>query len=184
MLGHGRIVRRAGRLFRVREWIVAGALVEARDGILLVRNQRRGGHSDWSTPGGVIDTSDSSLLAGLAREVEEETGLRVTRWEGPLYAVHAVAPDLDWHLRAEIWQALDYEGQLRVADPDGIVVEAEFLAHTECVDRLAACPVWVREPLTEWLVERWGVESPREYHYDVRGTRREDLRVQRAGRER
>ena len=38
-----------------REWIVAGALLEASDHLLLVRNLRRGGHSDWSTPGGVID---------------------------------------------------------------------------------------------------------------------------------
>ena len=47
--------RRAGRLAGVREWLVGGALVEAPTGVLLVRNVRRGGATDWSTPGGVID---------------------------------------------------------------------------------------------------------------------------------
>ena len=54
------------------EFTVAGALVESPDGLLLVRNQRRNGATDWSTPGGVIDATDASLRAGLAREVEEE----------------------------------------------------------------------------------------------------------------
>ena len=60
----------------VREWTVAGGLLETPEGVLLVRNLRRGGFEDWSTPGGVIDDDDADLLAGLTREVEEETGLR------------------------------------------------------------------------------------------------------------
>jgi 8-oxo-dGTP diphosphatase len=79
----------------MREWLVAGALVEIDGALLLVRNERRGGHSDWTTPGGVIDADDQSLLDGLTREVYEETGLRVTAWEGPLYEVNAVARDMD-----------------------------------------------------------------------------------------
>src|SRR3989442_7579402 len=73
----------------VREWLVAGALVESDGRLLFVRNHRRGGSEDWSTPGGVIDADDGSLLDGLTREVEEETGLCVTRLEGPLYVVEA-----------------------------------------------------------------------------------------------
>ncbi len=168
----------------MREWLVASALIEAPDGLLLVRNERRGGHSDWTTPGGVIDTTDESLLAGLTREVEEETGLRVTRWEGPLYEVRAVANDLGWVLRAEVWRALEYVGELRVADPDGIVVEAAFVDDDECGARLAAGAPWVCEPIAEWLVERWGPDDMRGYHYDVFGTRREDLRVRRVGPDR
>lgn len=159
---------------------MAGALVEAPDGVLLVRNQRRGGWTDWSTPGGVIDAEDATLLAGLTREVEEETGLFVTEWEGPIYEVHAVAVDLGWSLRAEIHRAVTFEGELRVEDPDGIVVEAAFLPPEECAARLAAegAP-WVREPLAEWLLERWGPDDPRGYRYDVHGDRREALDVRR-----
>src|SRR5690349_24275191 len=72
-----------------REWTVAGGLLETTDGVLLVRNVRRGGFEDWSTPGGVIDDEDADVVAGLTREVEEETGLRVEEWGGPLYEVIA-----------------------------------------------------------------------------------------------
>src|SRR6478752_5636193 len=53
----------------LREWTVAGGLIETESGVLLVRNQRRGGFEDWSTPGGVIDAEDPDLLTGLSREV-------------------------------------------------------------------------------------------------------------------
>ena len=164
----------------MREWLVAGALVEASDGVLLVRNRRRGGWSDWSTPGGVIDDDDATLLAGLTREVEEETGLVVTAWEGPIYEVRAIAVDLGWSLRAEVHRAVEYAGQLHVADPDGIVVEAAFLEPGECTARLAAEGArWVHEPLADWLAERWGPDDARDYRYDVRGSSRESLDVRR-----
>ena len=161
------------------EFTVAGALVETSEGLLLVRNQRAGGATDWSTPGGVIDSTDASLRAGLTREVEEETGLRVTAWEGPVYEVRAVAQDMGWRLHAEVYRALAFEGDLRVADPDGIVVEVAFVARPACADRLAGGARWVWEPLSEWIVERWGPDAARGYAYDVRGTRRDDLDVHR-----
>lgn len=164
-----------------REWLVAGAVVEADGRLLMVRNQRRGGITDWSTPGGVIDADDGSLLEGLAREVEEETGIRVRSWEGPLYEVQAVAPDLGWIMRCEVHRAVEFEGQLRVADPDGIVVEAAFVAPRECEALLDECSRWVAEPLGEWLDERWGPGDARGYLYEVRGTARADLTVHRAG---
>jgi len=161
---------------------VAGALVEGPSGVLLVRNVRRGGLSDWSPPGGVIDDTDASVLEGLTREVEEETGLHVTEWEGPIYEVVCVAPDLGWTLRAEVHRALSYEGELSVDDPDGIVVEAAFFDPGECCARLEAGAQWVHEPIREWLQERWGPAEPRGFRYDVRGTRREALSVRRASR--
>jgi 8-oxo-dGTP diphosphatase len=164
----------------MKQWVVAGALIEADDSLLLVRNVRHNGRSDWSTPGGVIDATDASVVAGLTREVEEETGLRVTRWEGPLYEVHCVAPDLGWTLRAEVHRALEFDGELRVEDPDGIVVEAAFLSPGECRARLGDTGAqWVHEPLDEWLSHRWGPDERRGFRYDVRGTRRDDLSVRR-----
>src|SRR6185503_10888415 len=118
----------------VREWTVAGALLETPEGVLLVRNVRRGGFEDWSTPGGVIDDEDDSLLAGLTREVEEETGLRVSEWSGPLYEVHAFAPDMEWRMRCEVHLAVAFDGELRIDDPDGIVVEAAYVPLLECDD--------------------------------------------------
>jgi len=161
----------------MREWTVAGGLVETAEGVLLVRNVRRSGLEDWSTPGGVIDDDDESVVAGLTREVEEETGLLVHEWSGPLYEVHAYAPDMGWRMRCEVHLAVKFEGDLRVDDPDGIVVEAAFVPVDACDGHLEACAVWVREPLQEWLVQRWEPGSGRGFHYEVRGTARESMDV-------
>jgi ADP-ribose pyrophosphatase YjhB (NUDIX family) len=164
----------------VREWTVAGGLLERPMGVLLVRNQRRGGFEDWSTPGGVIDDEDADLLAGLTREVEEETGLHVQEWSGPLYEVNAYAPDMGWRMRCEVYRVAAYEGEVVVDDPDGIVVEATFAAADACGEFLALCAPCVREPLADWIEERWGPGDARSYTYEVFGADRDDLRVVRA----
>ena len=126
----------------MRDWVVGGAILLADDGLLLVRNRRRNGSHDWSPPGGVIETHDGeSILDGLTREVEEETGLRVTAWEG----------------------------DLRVDDPDGIVVDAAFVDPAACAGHLDGCHPWVREPLAAWLDERWVEPAPRPFGYRVDG---------------
>ena len=56
------------------------AVIERNGQLLLVHNLRRSGRTDWSTPGGVIDAG-ATLLPGLTREVEDETGLRGTAWD-------------------------------------------------------------------------------------------------------
>ena len=76
-------------------------------------------------------------------------------WSGPLYEVRAYAPDMGWRMRCEVHLAVAFEGDVRVDDPDGIVVEAAFVPPTECDDRLASCAPWVREPLGAWLRDRW-----------------------------
>ncbi len=166
----------------MHEWTVASALIERDGHLLLVRNVRQGGREDWSTPGGVIDADDATLLEGLAREVNEETGLTVTQWAGLVYEVVAVAPDLGWTMRCEVHLASGFEGDVYVDDPDGIVVEADFYARDNAATLLADCPAWVREPISEWLRERWDATSdtaPRRFEYSVTGTRRSDLVVER-----
>ena len=161
----------------LREWTVAGGLIETDSGVLLVRNQRRGGFEDWSTPGGVIDDDDDDLLAGLTREVAEETGLIVREWQGPLYEVRAHAPDMGWRMRCEVHLAVGFEGELHVDDPDGIVVEARFVPHLECDAHLEGCAPWVREPLSAWLRERWEPRAGRGFDYEVNGTTRDSMQV-------
>ncbi len=152
----------------MRSWVVAGGIIEGPEGLLLVQNRRRNGSLDWSTPGGVIEVADGeSVLTGLTREVEEETGIRVTEWEGPVYGVEVEARGLGWHLRAEVHRALNFAGEIRVDDPDGIVVDARFVKVEHCGDHLEACHQWVREPLRAWIDERW--LEPRAYRYRVDG---------------
>ncbi|HEY4375716.1 MAG TPA: NUDIX hydrolase [Acidimicrobiales bacterium] len=150
----------------MREWLVGGAVIEGPEGVLLVANRRRGGTVDWTPPGGVIDPGEE-LLAGLAREVAEETGLRVGSWEGPIYEIEAEAPDLGWKLRVEAHRAVDVTGDLVIDDPDGIVVDACYVPGADCPVRLSDAHVWVREPLAAWLDERW--DGTRRFAYRVDG---------------
>lgn len=151
-----------------RDWVVGGAILESSDGLLLVRNHRRGGAVDWSPPGGVIDEGET-VVEGLAREVTEETGLVVDEWGGLLYEVVAEAPDLGWRMRAEIHHVVRYSGEVRVGDdPDGIVTDAGWVQADECAVRLEDGHQWVREPVLEWMAARW-VDS-RRFSYRMTGT--------------
>ena len=168
----------------MRDWVVGGAVIEQgavvestgdgrSDGVLLVENLRRNGDLDWTTPGGVIDPGEE-VVAGLTREVREETGLEVLRWGEMLYGITAEAPDLGWRLRVEVHRAVEVTGELRVGDdPDGIVVGAEWADRSRCVECLGASHPWVREPLMEWMVERF--VAPREFRYRILGDRISEL---------
>jgi 8-oxo-dGTP diphosphatase len=146
------------------------------DGLLLVQNLRRNGLLDWSTPGGVIDEGET-VLEGLTREVVEETGLTVEQWHGPLYEVHALAPDMEWRLRVEVHLATHWSGEITIDDPDEIVVDADFVSNHRSADLLAGSQPWVTEPLIAWLDERWSMK--RTFSYRVEGTDRAMLKVTR-----
>jgi 8-oxo-dGTP diphosphatase len=161
----------------VRQWLVGSALIENEDGLLLVANRRRDGRLDWTPPGGVIDEGEN-VLEGLTREVEEETGLRVTVWEGPVYLVDAEAIDAGWHMKVEVFRAVEYEGDINIDDPDGIVEEARFVPVDECEATLRAA-TWelISEPVGAWLTERW--TEARTYRYSVAGANRAEMIVTR-----
>jgi 8-oxo-dGTP diphosphatase len=133
---------------------------------------------DWSPPGGVVEVDDGeSVVDGLTREVQEETGILVTRWEGPVYEVEAEAAGMGWTLRVEVHRALAYEGRLDPADPDGIVVDARFVAVDSCAEHLASTWLPTHEPLAAWLAERW--TDSRSYRYRVDGEARATMRITR-----
>lgn len=174
LLGSGpSTVTGVGHTGDVREWLVAGGIIEGADGLLLVQNQRRNGSLDWSTPGGVIDEGET-ILQGLTREVLEETGIAVGAWSTLAYEVDVTFTDSDMHLRVEAHVAGRWTGALTVDDPDGIVVDAAFLAHAEAAARLAAGPRWVTEPLCTWLDH---LEPGEVFCYDVHGTLQSGLEV-------
>lgn len=164
----------------LHEWTVASALIEGPEGLLLVENLRHNGRTDWTPPGGVIERREGeSVLDGLTREVEEETGLRVTAWEGPLYRVTTVAPAMGWLMRVEVHRAISYEGSLRIGDdPDGIVIDAAWGDVDACELLLAGGHPWVREPLVDWLRPDVVVESA-DYRYRIEGSGMHDAVVER-----
>lgn len=153
----------------MRAWTVAGGLIELDGRLLLVQNRRRDGSLDWTTPGGVVDPGEQ-ILEGLTREVEEETGLRVSAWEGPLWTVQAEAPDMGWTLEVEVHRAIGFAGDIAVDDPDGIVVDAVWLDLDGCRECLDTSWVPAREPMLAWLGERW--TDVRSFRYRVDGDTR------------
>jgi 8-oxo-dGTP diphosphatase len=159
----------------VRDWVVGGGIIETAAGILMVHNRRRNGSSDWSTPGGVIDEGES-VIEGLGREVNEETGLEVIEWIGPVYEIEAVAIDMEWRLRVEVHRAVAHSGDIRIDDPDGIVFDARFVPHEQLGEHLAGNQVWVSEPLLDYVAGRKMVEP---YRYEITGQRGEDIVVTR-----
>ena len=142
----------------------------------MVHNQRRGGRSDWSTPGGVIDEGET-VLEGLTREVTEETGLLVDEWTGPVYTVSAEAHDMNWLLRVEVHLAAGYAGVITIEDPDGIVTAAVWIPRTQLTQLLTGQQLWLREPLLDYL--HGEVEEGYEFRYRIDGVDLDDLRVQR-----
>lgn len=158
--------------------MVASGIVERDGHVLLVQNRRHDGRMDWSPPGGVVEVADGeAVVDGLTREVQEETGLRVTAWEGPVYHVDAEALDMGWHLRVEVHRAVEFEGELAADDPDDIVVDARFFPLDALDDAVASMWLPTHEPLLAWLVERW--TDARVYRYRVEGADRATMNITR-----
>jgi 8-oxo-dGTP diphosphatase len=161
----------------LRRWFVAGGIIEVDGKVLLVENLRRHGGTDWSPPGGVVESGEIAV-EGLTREVIEETGLTVTKWSEAIYSVETVASDMGWHLSVQVFKAVEWIGDVTIGnDPDGIVVAALFLDADGCAEKMAANGQWVREPLLSFLGERWS--DHRTFHYELSGRERNSVVVTR-----
>jgi hypothetical protein len=84
---------------------------------------------------------------------------------------------MGWELQCEVHRAVDFSGDLRVDDPDGIVIDASFVTSDAVESHLAQCFRWVRDPLAAWLADRWNADAPRRFRYEVRGSSLSDFEV-------
>jgi len=162
----------------VRHWTVAGALIRHDDGLVLVANRRRDGSVDWTPPGGVIDEGET-VREGLAREVVEETGLRIRSWRRCAYRVEVEAPELAWVLRVEAWE-VEAAGTISIDDPDGIVEHVRGVRADEARRLMLASPLWIQVPVGHWLDGCVGCPGPDAdlFRFRLHGADRETARAE------
>ncbi|WP_330875123.1 NUDIX hydrolase [Umezawaea sp.] len=135
--------------------LVVAALIVREGDVLLVRQQGRDDPTPyWAVPGGVVEQGEFAHEA-LAREVAEETGLTIAApWRLSCVAQYEVAAGR----RADLWTALTFTttappGDLKPADPDGVVREVAWTPIHEAVRRLSAVEFApMREPTIHHLL--------------------------------
>jgi hypothetical protein len=101
----------------------------------------------------------------------------VLRWADLRYSVVVEAPELGWRLRVEAWESETVEGDIVVADPDGIVEEVRHVDAIEAVALLATSPQWVHEPVGHWL--NGALANGGAFRFRLSGTDRATARVER-----
>jgi ADP-ribose pyrophosphatase YjhB (NUDIX family) len=127
--------------------MISCAIIRRETEILLVRQRDKDATIKWGLPGGAAE-DDEVLLKTLAREVREETGLKVIE-PGPMaYAAEISHP----HVLAFVFEVIQWSGDLLPADPDNDILEAAFMPVESAIQRLSRQPPhFVRTPLSAYL---------------------------------
>lgn len=118
--------------------LIVAAIVRRGEDLLLVEQQGPWDpEPSWMLPGGRVEPGET-LLSALARELKEETGLRLT---GAPPIAFAVDIDRDDGVYAAITFECEADGNLAPADPDGFVRSAAWVASDSAFERLT-CVAW------------------------------------------
>ena len=114
---------------------IATAIVRSGDELLMVLQAGPGEEPFWSVPGGRVEPGEFAHEA-VIREVKEETGITVL--DPGLVAFVAQVDDRCEGWFATVWtfDVPAWEGEIAVADPDGLVHEAAWVPLAEACRRL------------------------------------------------
>lgn len=128
--------------------LIVSALLHREGRILLVREQ---GPVDaepcWMLPGGRVEAGES-LLETLARELAEETGLRMIGDPVLAFVAHVLTDD-DGYVAFTF--TCDADGVLGPDDPDDYILEVAWVDEAEALRRLEDVPWYDPGPLRRHL---------------------------------
>lgn len=126
--------------------MVVGGIIRRGDAILLVHERTLGGEGpdQWVLPGGRLEPGEL-LDAAVRREVEEETGLKVTSvgslaFGSQHYALGRDQPLLFLAFHAAVDAVPD--GPFHPNDPDGLILEARFVPISEAIPLVLSAGVF------------------------------------------
>ena len=138
------------REFPVIPLVGVGAVIVDEGRVLLVRRGKEPLKGHWTLPGGMLELGET-LVAGVAREVKEETGLEVEVLElvELLERIHREREKVQYHYVIADYLCRVTGGKLKAAsDADAVrwVERAEWNSHSA----LAIDPVTVRVVEAGW----------------------------------
>lgn len=105
----------------------------------------------WGLPGGQIEPGEA-LLAGLQRELHEETGLHLKGTPTLAFVVQVLCEteeDLQEALACHF--ACEVVGHISPQDPDGLVLSAHWVEERVALEHLGALSWYDCEPLRSFL---------------------------------
>jgi hypothetical protein len=82
---------------------------------------------------------------------------------------------MGWQLRVEAWEAAGVDGDIVIADPDGIVEQVRHVPAVAATVLLQASPPWVHTPVGDWLQDT----IAEHYRFVLHGTQRNGARIDR-----
>lgn len=128
------------------------ALIRRGAALLLVQEQEPHDVAPtWMLPGGRVEPGET-LDAALRREIREETGLEIT---GILSLAFVVEIEASLDDLVGTWRAVTYacdgEGNVEPADPDGLILSAEWVPLEDALLRLEQVEWYDSAPLRAHL---------------------------------
>lgn len=159
-------------------YFTVAALIRVRsdgagDDELLLVQQKGPGYDNayWTLPGGRVARGEL-LMAGLLREVREETGLEIVELGQLIYTARLDNPQHGYQAHTRVFAVQGWRGELSPADPERLILDVAFVPLPEARHRLAQMPWLVmRQPLLAylqgeaapgcvWLYDQRGDEAP------------------------
>lgn len=149
-----------------RAAMVVGGVARRDDTILLVheRTLHREGPDQWVLPGGRVEPGEL-LDEAVKREVEEETGLRVTSVGSLAFGTQHYAPGRDQPLiflafKVDVDVEATPEGPFQPDDPDGLILEARFVPIAEAVELVLSVGVFPGSQSTADFLRQDAADGP------------------------